>query len=553
MTVIRTITTERIRQLRHQSHGSLYYFLRFLCGLRDMDESHVKLAHFYQQRHRRALVAAHRGFFKTSMGLGAVLWDSLEIVDYTTMVLSQREELAKEMLERIRFLISARPLLREVYSDRFPNSLDSWNNQRLIFNRQQPTAGPSIIVGSLRGRQESRHVHHLYCDDLEGADANTSDVPNEESEKFVRTRAEPLLISPAEHRISVVGTPHGPRPLVHKLKVDPAWAVHWTPLTDENSKPAFPARFTEAYCEEKRIAAKHSVAARQLYEEQLMLRPWVGGGGAFDLEVIRSFCYRRVGQYLIYDEIDVNLWKHDGDGVPEVLRTTKQIHMRELRFYIHFDPKHRDPDEMKGRTPPTTAAFIVVGISPDFHAFVVDTWIKDTGNLGAQLLACTRLYEKWCPFKLTWEAIGAQKWFKDQVVSNEKRGQRYVSHSNLDARKGRSLPRMSTRMQESRKQIQNKERQITEALDTWFSMGWLHLSERHTELWSHLETFPGTERPIDGVDCLAQGPELWKPPRSARERSVYEKRARLMEAMNPPFEHTGYTPLTGNLEQGAVN
>ena len=112
MTAIRTITQERLRKIRLQSHESLFYFLRFLCGLRDMDESHIELADFYQQRHRRALVSAHRGFFKTSMGLGAVLWDALEIVDYTAMILSQREDL--KIVSRRRIIDGEGAVLQQI-------------------------------------------------------------------------------------------------------------------------------------------------------------------------------------------------------------------------------------------------------------------------------------------------------------------------------------------------------------------------------------------------------------------------------------------------------
>lgn len=544
MVAIRKFTTERLQEMRQQSHQSLFYFQRFLCGFRDMAECHLPLSQHIQERHRRSLIGAHRGFFKSSCGLSGVLWDALEIVDYAQMVISQREELSKEMLEKIRFIVDTRPLLVEVYSDRFPPNLDGWNTERLIFNRREAHAGPSIIIGSLRGRQESRHVNHLYCDDLEGADANISDAPNEESEFFVRSRAEPLLINPAKDRITVVGTPHGPKPLVHKLREDPVWAVSWTPLTDENGVPAFPERFPVEWCEEKRDSAPLSRAAKQLYEEQLMLRKWTDTSGGFDVGLIRSHNYTKIpGGYLRYIDREINMWRRDQEGLPRVEEYVRTVHLSDLRYYVHFDPKHRDPDEMKGKTRPTRAAIVVIGIAPDFHGFVMDTWIQETGNLATQLLQLRKMYEKWAPHRVTWEAVGAQKWLLDQVKADERRGQRYISRAPW-YRNGMQIAKLSTRMEESNKGIANKERQIVEALDGWLNMGWLHLHDKFVELFSHLESFPSEERPIDGVDALAQGPSMWRPPRSAEEQKILARRQRQLESVSPSFDHTGYRPLS---------
>lgn len=553
MPAVQRFDRQKIDEIRGNCHESLYYFQRWLCGLKDMEDCHHPLSQHIQKRHRRSLIGAHRGFFKSSMGLSGVLWDALEIVDYTQMVLSQREELSKEMLERIRFMVTTRPLIQEVYQDRFPANLDGWNTERLLFVRKEAHAGPSIIIGSLRGRQESRHVNHLYCDDLEGADANISDAPNEESEFFVRSRAEPLLISPATDRITVVGTPHGKRPLVEKLRKDPVWTVSWTPLVDENFVPAFPQRFPVEWCREKQAAASLSRAAKQLWEEQLMLRPWIDSAASFDIDAIRGHNYQVLTpRRLRYEELDIDLWKADDTGHPQVRRYVRTVNMEDLRYYIHCDPKHRDPDEMKGRTRPSTAAVIVIGVSPDFHGFLVDTWIKETGNLAAQMLAIVQMYEKWAPFRVTWEAVGAQKWLLDAVKAEERRGQRYISRCPW-FRKGQSLPRLSVRMEESQKGIQNKERQIVEALDTWLSLGLLHLHDKFEGLYDHLSTFPSEERPIDAVDAMAQGPAIWSPPRSGEETRILARRARVMEAMNPAFEHSGYRPLASPTGIAVVN
>lgn len=545
MSHIRKFTPEKLKEMRQRSHESVFFFQRFLCGLKDMEDCHRPLSEFFQARHHFSVINAFRGFFKSSLGLTFLLWEALEHVNHEAMLQSQREKLAEELLERIVHIIDMKPLLVQVYADRFPPNREKWNVQRLSLLRTNPAAGHSIIVGSILGKQESRHVDHIYCDDLEGADADTSDIPNEESIVFVDERAIPLLNDPVKGRITVVGTPHGPRPLVLELEKRSDWNSFRLPLHDENMQPAFPQRFPKSFCEDLAARAKLDRRARKLYATQYLLKPWEDDTGGFEIDLIDSFNYEITKQgYLKYPAMNIDLWKKDPEtGLPKTERVWRRVHLSNLRFYVHFDPKHRDRDEMKGNYRPTRSAILVVGISPDFHAFVVDTWIKDTGNMATQLLALTRNYELWNPKVVTYEAIGAQKWLKDQVQAEEKRGQRYQYQARWSKQRGKRLRRLSHAMEESAGANKNKEHFIVEQLETWFSMGWLHLGKDQHELREHVRLVLSNSHPIDGVDALSQGPSVWNPPRSVDERKVMEHRRLILEHMNPPMDHTGYRPL----------
>ena len=492
-----------------------------------------------------SVINAFRGFFKTSLGLTFLLWEALEHINHQTIILSQKEKLAEEMLERIVHIVNLNPLIEQVYADRFPISREKWNTQRISLIRDDPSAGHALIVGSIAGKQESRHADRLYCDDIEGADADISDVPNEEAIRFVDGRALPLLKAPEESRIMVVGTPHGKRPLVLELEKRPHWNSYHLELHDENMVPSFPSRFPATFCNRLKSDAKISRQARRLYVTQYLLRKWEEDALGFEMDNIDSFNYELDRQgYLTYPKIDYDIWNLDPKtGRLKMERTFSRIHISSLRFYIHDDPKHRDPKEIKNKTRPTRAAIVVVGIAPDFHAFVIDTWIKDTGNMGSQLLALRRMYELWAPYKVTYDAIGAQKWLIDQVKSEEKRGLRYMYQARWSRRRGNRLPKLSGKMEESGAGNQQKERWITEQLETWFSMGWLHLHEKQVELREHVAHFPSDDYPIDGADALSQGPGVWQPPISQKVRQVMRMRELLLDRLNPPMEGTGYRPL----------
>jgi hypothetical protein len=542
---------QNLRKFRQKVEAEPFLLARGVFGLKDLtlDFHYPLIKQFSDLDWLRLLICAFRGCFKTSVMKVLVLWYLLTHENTSCLLVEQRMENAESHIDEMQHMMRSSSLFLEMFAERIPPGFEGWNLQTILFNRTDPLAHKSLKCAGLDSKLESKHVDLLWCNDLEGADAQKSDSPNEDSERFIMERAIPLLKDPMNSRIVVEGTPHGNGPLVHKIKrlVGPGpadWKCFWMPIRDENSQPTFPERFPIAFIQQLDRAAETSTKARVMRDQQYDLKEHVDVGGGFDMRVIRDNFYRvDAGQLIVYkkrlvnpDIFDPVTGKHESELV------TATAHMGSLRYYIHGDPKHRRPEDMRWNNKRDSLAAIgVVGVNWDFHAFVVDTWIKAAG-LTEFMDNYIRLYRKWNAYSSpTFEAIGAQVWIRDYLRLIEKTSMRQYITLPTAWRPGRRImPRLSSRLQESHRESTNKELYIQESLEPWHNQGWLHLHESQHVLIQHHEAFPSLQAACDGVDMLAQGPKVWKPPMSNRQEAILRQREERMAALNPPFPYTGY-------------
>jgi hypothetical protein len=192
-----------------------------------------------------------------------------------------------------------------------------------------------------------------------------------------------------------------------------------------------------------------------------------------------------------------------------------------MRFFLHIDPVHKvDPTSKKfsGTARDAKAALVVVGISPDFHAFVME-YFTERVDLDAQLQHSYHFYRKYGCYKVTFDPIGAQVWFRDYALQKERSDVRYRNLESLGSiQPRRLLPSLTSRLVEDKRTVRiSKEAVIAERLEPWFSGCQLHIREDQDELKAQLFGFPDDQEFIDLVDALAQGPpkDCWSPPLQA--------------------------------------
>lgn len=527
--------------------GQATMFLAKLMGLKDLSDDpgmHLELFAFLESKHKRKALSGFRASFKTSCTMVHNIQVRLENPDTTTMLVQQKLEgataSAQATLEQMQHMMKTNTLFLAMYRDRIPNGFEGWNASRIVFNRTDPLAGPAFLIGSLDSRLESVHVDRIWCNDLEGADAELSDAPNSAAHFFIENRLLPLLKHPTESEVLVEGTPHGKRPLMHSLKNNDAWSTWWKPIHDENKKPAFPERFTTNVIAGLYSDAQRSGKARQALDQHYLLRKKTDFGAGFDIDRIKAGFYTRTydwdemsipGPYYRYPVLEPDPYLKDEFGRPKLIVGHKEIHASALRMYYQFDPKHKDTKEMRGDSPPTTAALGAIGITPDFHGIVCDTWIKDTGDPVEMAEAYWAMYCKWggCATggKPIFEDIGAQIWFLSFLKQMEKMRGPYISKAPWN--RGQKLAKISLRLETSKGGSKQKTFQVTSALSAWFDMMWLHLHESQTEGLRHFEVFPSDDEPVDFADMLAQGPDFWKPPISEDQRRIMQQRQYMME------------------------
>lgn len=559
-------TPKVLRQMRDDSESSLFLFETALWGDEDLTiDFHLPITLTLQSGEwKRLLMCMFRGSLKSSLMRAFVVWAGLfeKFVDpgedFTCFYVMNKYENAKAFNKKIqdKFRYSKNAgLLQDLFSDpkihpanpRIPSGFDGWNADQTTLVKRDPNSDTFFRFAGLDSAMESVHVSFLGCDDLEGADADKSDVPNDESRHFITQRAEYLLKKRDRDRIAVAGTPHGNDPLVHHLKELPGWTKIWKPIVKEDGSPQWPERASAAYIETQRARSRLSSEYRRGFEMQDLLLKRSSGQQEFDMQRIGANSYEIRGHMIGYPRMEFqdpnpeNGWEVIGEA------GYGWINVGHCNRFIHLDPLHRDPKDRRSPTPssdrPSRWGIVVVAVSPDFHVFPVEEWIPENGTFDEAMATFFRFYRKWRPKAITYEAIGAQAWFLNhlRILEQTKYHGRLFSYSMTWDPSIVRLPAPSSRLVESWKKNQEKEKWIIEQLELPHNVGWLHLNRARTpELFQEHEDFGVTLDAIDGLDALAQGPEVWvAPPSPQRIHEIRFKEA-LKDRLRETDRYTGY-------------
>lgn len=571
-----TFDETMLREIRKEADASLFFFARAILGLNLLTENvHQRWCDQLQGlwgEWERLCFCAFRGSFKTSLTSAFVLWYGLTRINRSVLLVEANEDNAIAHVKKLLFQLETNVLLQAVYADRLMPGLAGCSATELTFVRTDPNADPFLRCGGIHSGFEGKHVDLLWMNDLEGADAEKSNVENQEAAFFLFNRAEPLLTPSARKpQMLLEGTPHGDKPLMHRVRKMEAdgstrwsdrvnWKMIWLPVRDENGQPTIPEVKSSADIQRLQVAADHDDEAKKALAQHYDLLETVELGGGFDMGVIRrNFFEIHAGSLIRYPVYNVDIDSIDPEtGAYSHTIEWKTVHMGYCRAFIHGDPTHRELNAMRSKQRPSVDAIIVTLVSPDFHVFVVDTFIQKAGIDGfAENFV--RLYRKWgatwtAPPVCTFEAVGAQIWFPSYLKRLEKaeysRG--YHAFQRPWDPSMRRLPKLSARVVESYRAHAEKEAYIIQQLQAWHNWGWLHLHPNLTTLLRHHEVFPTEAEPIDGCDALAQGPSVWKPPMSAAAKQEIARRSLMMQLLasrrgtyETPWAHPGAGPPDG--------
>jgi len=543
--------TEEFRQQElARGRASFFYFYSAICGftaddpetgLPTIGDLHREMCEFLESPFLLAVICCFRGAGKSVAVMVYILWRCLYIINFSALILSNSAENAKKLhfLPLIDLLtVSPRAeYLRWLFSHRIPPGLGDTNSEQLDLIRTDPLAPPAITYAGMDSKLEGKHPDLVALDDAEGADAEKSQNASE-SAMAAWERIQFLPKYPMRSQIILVGTPWGRKPIVWQLRDRVNWQsdadnatssikFFWRPIEDANGKPAWPERFPKEIIDTYR--------RNRLDRSQRWLERDTGEISLFDMEAVRDSAYHWLSPRK--DEISYKGFRFDpdkigSDGYVHPEQVPAVVRMRQLRFFIHMDPLHKT--EATRRTPahrlrPATAAIGVVGVAPDFHAFLIDYWLGDA-DLAGQAEELFRLYRMYAPMAVTYESIGAQAWLKSHIEMKEQ--------ENINWRRPKSsplmgtqvnLPRLSRRLSEAKKTTESKDWLYRESLSPWMNHGTFHLRLDQNEAIKQLENVLNESYACDLVDLLAQGPPVWKPAASDGEALEFAERRAYVE------------------------
>lgn len=578
---IAQFTPEKRKSELEKGRGSLFYFQTAILGFvprkRNGDlipnPDAPDLCAFLEGRSphqpwNRACICAYRGQGKSISVFSYCIWRGLYIEGFSCRVIQNSFENAKKnYTERLLNLFGEGEragYLHWLYEDRLKPNLDGCNQSQFSLRSSKPLAYPFMTIQGMESKFESYHGDLIVMDDPEGADADTSTVGNEASYKAIQ-KLPPLLNNQAEGQILLVATPHGNNPIVYRMRdrENPpwqsesdnkrtSWKFWWRPLTDGNSNTSrWPAAFPPSAVEELRKdpdSAQNYWLLRKVAVEDL-----------FDMKAVTRAFYafalgtRDVIRYKGF-EFDPDVVSEDGFVAP--IAKDCEIKIKSLRFFLHFDPLHKTQETRRSQEAkrPSRAAIAVIGIAPDYHAFLIDSWTGDA-PIERQAEHLFRFYRKYAPSLVVYEGIGAQAWLPSIVKQMEGMNPFWGRPDGFgEIAGGLKLPRMSSRMIESEKNSSlGKDYLYREILGPWVNRGLIHFRSDQDEIWNQLERALDPTQPVDLLDCLSQGPIpttiqegrpkrlVWQPPTDEQLLRDYARRRKFVEAtVGMLHKMTGY-------------
>ena len=570
--LIPKFTPERRLEELEKGKKSLFYFQTAILGLVPTDDDGnltpnpdtPDLCAFLEGRSphfpwNRACVCAYRGSGKSITVLSYVTWRAIYKDGFSVKVIQNSFDNAKKnYTERLLNIFregDRSGYLQWLYEHRMKPGFEGCNQSQFSFKSSNPTSHPSISVWGLESKFESYHGNLIVLDDPEGADAEKSNVGNAESYKAVQ-KAVPLLSNQASGQILLVATPHGDNPVVYRYRdretppwqsesdnARTTWKFWWRPLTDGDSNVSrWPARFPRRAVEEIRKdpdSAQNYWLKRKISVEDL-----------FDMKSVTDSFYtfapggRELIRYKGF-EFDPNVVSEEGYVAP--IAKLCEAKVKSLRYYLHFDPLHKTAETRRSEAAerPSKAAIAVVGISPDWHAFMIDSWTGDA-PIEKQAEKLFWFYRKYAPSLVVYEGIGAQAWLPSIVAQFEAMNPFWGLPEGFgEIANGLKLARMSSRMIASEKNSAlGKDYLFREVLSPWVNRGLLHFRSDQDEIWTQLERALDPSQPVDLLDCLAQGPIpteirkgqpkrlVWQPPTAEQMLREWAARRKFVEMVS---------------------
>jgi hypothetical protein len=546
MDVLAPDFTEKYRQTeRERGRKSLFYYNRQIVGWHWLGELQLDLCNFLEGRGPKyrpwnvALVCAFRGGVKsfcTSMGYPS--WRGIHHRGderfRVRLIENSSENAFRNHFDKLsqRFRLGAQAdYLQWMYREELDN-FRGWNSDEILFGNS------SITYMGIDSRFEGFHGDLIIGDDLEGADADKTDSRNEDSYAAF-TKMFPLLNVPEQGQILVVGTPHGRNPLVHRIRdeeterrekgrryVEIFWAPKVKPDGTQNGPPFF---------NDDQLAFYRNLPN---WPDQYQLERRGSTSDIFNEQAINDYAFEwsdpsKTGIIYPAFHFDPNKVGTDGFVVPE--RKKEFIKVEHLRTYMHVDPTYKLQREMsqknQGRRE-SKGAIVVVGVAPDRHVFPLECWHEDC-DVTMLLQAIRRLARKWNVFKITFESTGSQVWLKDLMKSMEAQ-----ERAGMPGR----LRSVANRMEAGSKTTESKEWMWREVLSPWVNTGIVHLHRlEHEALIRQMLRLWDEKQPVDLIDALAQGPQVWQPPADARfmEQPGFRARQEFVQMVQSQLTNPG--------------
>jgi len=385
-------------ELREKSDASLYYFVKVVCGYRDLTEDfHLPFCARIEddEEFQKAGYLLPRAHFKSTIltKMGS-LWFYLRDHEERILIVGESDTVAKKNLIDIKWHVLNNQMLRWLYPELKlvdPGST-KWTDAEILLPRQGTYDEPSITCDGIGARRTGFHYTRIIYDDPIGDKAAASEAVMDAAWEWIEY-APGLLHDPIKSKERWVGTrwKHGTGDVYGRAMVAMPNINWYVRSAIEDEKPVFPQRFTLPILADIRFREKD-----YKFNCQYMNNPTSPGGADFEASWIQEYDVGPDGHTII-----------PLDGTP-------QVDTGQLTRMSMYDVS------AGGKTASAENAIIGAGMDSLRRIFVLEAWGENC-TIGQAVERWHIIGDRWKFYHDHYKLVGAQKSVED--FCNERKHQ----------------------------------------------------------------------------------------------------------------------------------
>jgi hypothetical protein len=473
--------------LRDVGREDLYTLSKGILGYKDVNPAtHGAFCRFItNEEKRRRLALMPRGHLKSTT---ATVSDSVRLAlkdpdENRILIAGETATKAEGFLSEIKGHFEKNRLLKELYPeivpDKFAGPGIQWSTTIASVKRRRVYKEGTFNTIGLGGALVGGHYNRVKADDLIGYEAAKSDAMMKGAIAWV-DNLESLLIDLNRDIIDFIGTRWKKKDIyAHVMKFYGQRMAVFLREAIENGVVIFPAKMSMEVYETMQNETP------EIWYAQYCNNPLALGQTDFPVGAIRPFRFSRDGTEVIGDK--------DGNEV--------RWNVNDLDRVITADPNSGS------LTAPDTAAVSCTGVSSDDDVFVLSSWSGRFTPSGF----VDKIYET------------AKRW-RPRVIGIEKAGQQNTQHY---FEKKAEEEQFYVNVVPVAPRNRNKIDRIRGAIEPILRSRRLYCLPTQTVLRVQVDDFPNSD-PIDELDALSYGPEVWRKPYTQRDMARKDRNLKLL-------------------------
>lgn len=535
---------EKLKRLRYNSLGSLFYFTKYCLGKNKLTEHfHLPFCTSLEKEFLKDVYEIPRDHFKSTIASEALpIWLTLPFTDTDeemflrngygdeyirflhkmhtpmrrTLLVSENITNSAKLGKRIDYHFASNAIFRGCFSEILPTSAETWTSYSMHVNKKKfggaiHGEGNFDFLG-VGGALQSRHYDLMVQDDLVGRKAIDSQTVMDDTIQYHRILPGAFESTDADNDNSelVIGNRWGFHDLNSYIREEETdFIIHSHSALGGccSAHPPDTPIFPEAFSFEKLMRLKRRFGS-YAFSCQFLNNPISPEDADFKAEWLRYYSFERSGD----GRVMITREPHDG-------LVYKDFHLGHLQIAMSVDPAHSG-NSGSGRA---RHAIVVWGQLDDDY-FLLEAWASQC-TLGTFVDKIYEIAKKWRLRKFGVETVAGQIYLKFHLDTKNAQENNYLKVIPL---KGEVEGPDGT-------MTRKKEWRIRNVLSPLFEFGHVYVQRRHQDFIGEFNTFPRGKF-VDLLDASAYIPQMLRHVGSRTQgMMMLQQNQEGARRVNPPY------------------